>query len=359
MHSNSGATVSVVGGGVIGLACAWRAAQAGWHVTLHDPAVGSGASHVAGGMLAPLSEGWPGEEAALAVGAASLDRWPGFGGELERASGLSLFTTTDSLTVALDAADAEDLHTIAEFLGRAGRTARVLTRREVREHEPMLARGIRLGLLTDGESAVDNRALLTALRGAAADAGVEIRGEQVADLDALESDRVVLAAGHASARLWPGLQVRPVKGEILRLRARPGVTPAPTRTVRGVVHGRPAYLVPRADGIVVGATQLEAGEDTQVTVAGVRDLVADAEALMPAIGEYEFHEAAAGLRPCSPDNIPIVGAVSDRVVVATGHGRNGILMTPVTADAVVAALAGDELPEMAPASPTRFAVPAR
>ena len=112
-------TVAVVGGGVIGLSIAWRAARSGWAVTLYDPAVGSGASWVAGGMLAPLSEGWPGEDEVLAAGAASLDRWPGFGAELERATGETLFTSQSSMTVALDAADATDLRTVADHAGMA------------------------------------------------------------------------------------------------------------------------------------------------------------------------------------------------------------------------------------------------
>ncbi|MGW9568325.1 glycine oxidase ThiO [Prescottella equi] len=347
-------SVSVVGGGVIGLSIAWRAAQSGWAVTLYDPAPGSGASWVAGGMLAPLSEGWPGEEKALALGAASLRRWPDFGAELGRLADVELFTSDDSLTVALDAADAADLHTVADWVAEQGHELRILNRAQIRELEPSLGRGIRLALQAPTELAVDNRLLVAALRTAVAEAGVELIEQAVTDLDELTTDQVVLAAGSNSAQLWPHLPVRPVKGEILRLRARPGVTPAPLRTIRGSVHGRPSYLVPRADGIVVGATQYESGHDTQVTVAGVRDLIADAEALMPAIGEYELYEAKAGLRPMSPDNLPIIGRVSDRVVLATGHGRNGILMTPVTADATVAILDGNPLAEAESATAERF-----
>ncbi|RQM32703.1 glycine oxidase ThiO [Rhodococcus ruber] len=346
-------TVSVVGGGVIGLSIAWRTARAGWTVTVHDPSPGAGASWVAGGMLAPLSEGWPGEEHVLELGAASLARWPAFGAELLRETGLDLFTSTASLTVALDAADAADLRTIAEWGSAQGHEMRVLGRAEVRELEPSLGPRIRLGLLAPDELAVDNRVLVDALRRAAAGAGVSFVDEPVRDVTELDADRVVLAAGAASARLWPGLPVRPVKGEILRLRTRPGAAPAPHRTVRGSVHGRPAYLVPRADGLVVGATQYEA-DDTQVTVAGVRDLIADAEALFPAIGEYELYEASAGLRPVSPDNLPLIGRLSERVIAATGHGRNGVLLTPVTADAVVAELADEPLAVAKYADPQRF-----
>ncbi|MGC0365615.1 glycine oxidase [Rhodococcus sp. 27YEA15] len=347
-------TVSVVGGGVIGLAVAWRAARDGWVVRLYDPALGSGASWVAGGMLAPLSEGWPGEETALAVGAASLQRWPDFGAELEK-FGQSVFTADSSLTVALDAADAQDLQTIAEWVSAQGHELEVVGRARIRELEPMLGPRIRSGLLAVGESAVDNRRLLTALQDACVAEGVELIGRPVHDLDELDTDQIVLTAGIASAKLWPGLPVRPVKGEILRLRARASVTPAPSRTIRGSVHGRPAYLVPRADGIVVGATQYESGEDIQVTVAGVRDLINDAEALMPAIGEYELYECNAGLRPMTPDNLPLIGRLSDRVVAATGHGRNGVLLTPITADATVALLNGTNLTEVEGTEPQRFA----
>ncbi|WP_072803972.1 glycine oxidase ThiO [Rhodococcoides yunnanense] len=342
-------TLAVVGGGVIGLAVAARASREGWSVRLYDPSIGSGASWVAGGMLAPLSEGWPGEHELLAFGAHSLARWPEFAAALP---GPSVFSATGSLTVALDAADAADLKTIAEWVGEQGHDLEILGRAQVREIEPSLAQNIRLGLLAPTELAVDNRALVGALREAAAD--VEFVPEAVDDLGSLKADQIVLAAGAHSAAVLAGVQVRAVKGEILRLRRRPSASPSPTRTIRGSVHGRAVYLVPRGDGLVVGATQYESGQDTQVTVAGVRDLIADAERLMPSIGEYELHETAAGLRPMSPDGLPLIGRISERVIVASGHGRNGILLTPITADAVSALLAGDTLPEAKAADPARF-----
>ncbi|AYJ52216.1 glycine oxidase ThiO [Rhodococcus sp. P1Y] len=341
-------TLAVVGGGVIGLAVAARAVRDGWTVTLYDPSVGSGASWVAGGMLAPLSEGWPGEHDLLALGAQSLARWP----EFARSLGVDVFSASGSLTVALDSADAADLRTIAEFVGQQGHELEILGRAQIRELEPSLAQNIRLGLLAPTESAVDNRALITALLQAAD--GVEFVADTVADLDSLDADQIVVASGAQTATLLPSVPVRAVKGEILRLRRRPSAGEAPTRTIRGSVHGRPIYLVPRGDGLVVGATQYESGQDTQVTVAGVRDLIADAERLMPSIGEYELYEAAAGLRPMSPDGLPVIGRISDRVIVASGHGRNGILLTPITADAVSALLAGDTLPEAKAADPARF-----
>lgn len=343
-------TLAVVGGGVIGLSTAWRAALAGWQVTLFDPDLAHGASWVAGGMLAPLSEGWPGEELPLELGAASLARWPDFAVDLQA----DVFSATETLTVALDAADAEDLRTIADWVGRQGHDLQLLTRSELRELEPSLARTARLGLRAPGESAVDNRRLLDALRRAVVGAGVTLSDSAVDRLDTVDADQLVVAAGEQSVDLLPDLPVRPVKGEILRLRSRPGATPPPARVIRARVHGRPIYLVPRNDGIVLGATQYEAGRDTAVTLAGVRDLIADAEALLPAIGEYELAETAAGLRPMSPDNLPLIGRVSERVVVATGHGRNGILLAPITADAVLALLDGTALVEAKSADPERF-----
>ncbi|MCX4098955.1 glycine oxidase ThiO [Nocardia sp. alder85J] len=346
-------TLAVVGGGVIGAVVAWRAAAAGWSVTVFDPAAGTGASWVAGGMLAPLSEGWPGEQEALHFGAASLARWPALAAALERETGLSVLVADATLTVALDTADAADLRTIADFVGAQGHHMQLLDRAAARATEPSLARTVRAALLAP-EPAADNRLLLTALSRAGAAAGVRIRPEPVRDLADLDHDRIVLAAGAASARLWPQLPVRPLKGEILRLRHRPGIPPPPRHVVRARVHGRSLYLVPRADGLVVGATQYEAGFDTTVTVAGVRDLIADAEAVLPGIGEYELTEAAAGSRPATPDNLPLIGPLTERVIAATGHGRNGILGVPVTADAVLALLAGDVLPEAKAADPHRF-----
>ncbi|MEV0249416.1 glycine oxidase ThiO [Nocardia sp. NPDC050712] len=357
-------TLAVVGGGAIGQGVAWRAAEAGWSVTLFDPAPGSGASWVAGGMLAPLSEGWPGEDRVLEFGAAALARWPEFAARLQAATGVDVLVAAETLTVALDAADAADLRTIADWVGgRALATAvdhdlRVLDRAGVRALEPALARTVRAGLLAAAEPAIDNRRLLDGLRKAGAEAGVRLRSEAVAHLDDLDFDQIVLAAGAASARLLPGLPVRPVKGEILRLRHRPGATPVPHRVIRARVHGRAVYLVPRGDGLVVGATQYEAGFDTTVTVGGVRDLIADAEAILPGIAEYELSEASAGSRPGTPDNLPLIGRHTDRIVVATGHGRNGMLTTPLTVDAVLGELAGTPLPAARSADPRRFSTPA-
>lgn len=341
-------TLAVVGAGAVGLAVAWRAAQAGWSVTVYDPHPARGASWVAGGMLAPLTEGWPGEEAALELGAQSLRRWPGFASELGADAGL---LTTGTLVVGMDSADVAELEVLAGWLAAHGRDVARLTRRELHQREPALAHGVRAGLDVPGDLAVDNRVLLSALLAACQ---AMVVTERVEDLAALSADQVVLAAGVDSPRLWPDLAVRPVKGEILRLRARPGALAPPRCTVRAVVHGRHVYLVPRPAGLVVGATQQEVGHDREVTVGGVRDLIADAEAVLPGVVEYGLVSAEAGLRPMTPDNLPLIGRVDERTVLATGHGRNGLLLAPLTADAVLAELAGAPLQEAAAALPGRF-----
>ena len=158
------------------------------------------------------------------------------------------------------------------------------------------------------------------------------------DLSEVQADTVVIANGIDAPALWPGLPIRPVKGEVLRLRWRRGCMPVPQRVIRARVHGRQVYLVPRADGVVVGATQYEHGRDTAPAVTGVRELLDDACAVIPALGEYELAECAAGLRPMTPDGLPIVERLDERTLVAAGHGRNGFLLAPWTAERIAAEL---------------------
>ncbi|MBW0118056.1 FAD-dependent oxidoreductase [Pseudonocardia abyssalis] len=379
--------LTVIGAGVIGLSCAWRAAVAGWRVTVIDPAPASGASWVAGGMLAPVTEAWPGEERLLDLGVESLRRWPGFAADL----GPCGLRTEGTVVAATGSGDRAELDAVAGHLSRLGRDVERLSGRELRRLEPAIGPDVRGGLSVPGDLAVDNRVLLAALRRAAEASGVRFvasaaqavvdDGERVtgvvlgasrtdpslahvgtcADDDpvrgtVLPATFVLVAAGAHSGSLHPVLDglVRPVKGEILRLGHRPGAFPPPRRTVRALVDGRAVYLVPRDDGgLVVGATQTETGFDTDVTVGGVRDLLRDAERVLPGIAEYALRETAAGLRPGSPDNRPLIGALGPTgLLVATGHGRNGMLLAPLTADAVLGLLRGE--PGPADADPTRF-----
>ncbi|MGA5461898.1 glycine oxidase ThiO [Mycobacterium sp. NPDC050041] len=324
-------SLAVIGGGVIGLAVARRAALDGWQVTVHR-ADAHGASWVAGGMLAPHSEGWPGEEQLLRIGLESLRMWhEGFLDGMPD----GVVTARESLVVAVDRADAADLRTVGQFLAEQGHP--VATTTSARDIEPMLAQGIRHGFIAKTELAVDNRMVVDALAAHCERLGVRWEGpvDQLSDVDA---DIRVIANGIDAPALWPGLPIRPVKGEVLRLRWRRGCMPVPQRVIRARVHGRPVYLVPRADGVVVGATQYEHGRDTAPAVAGVRELLDDACAVMPALGEYELAECAAGLRPMTPDGVPIVERLDERTMVAAGHGRSGFLLAPWTTERVAAEL---------------------
>jgi glycine oxidase len=328
----SAGSIAVIGGGVIGLSVARRAAQSGWTVRVHR-GDDRGASWVAGGMLAPHSEGWPGEEALLAIGLESLAMW--HGGFLD---GLppEVVTARESLVVAVDRADADDLRTVGSWLAQQGHPVTLTS--AARDVEPLLAEGIRHGFRAVTELAVDNRAVVCALAAHCEELGVGWAPPVSSLNDASDTDVVVIANGIDAPSLWPGLPVRPVKGEVLRLRWRRGGMPVPQRVIRARVHGRQVYLVPRVDGVVVGATQYEHGRDTAPAVWGVRDLLDDACAVMPALGEYELAECAAGLRPMTPDNLPLVGRLDDRVLVATGHGRSGFLLAPWTAERIAAEL---------------------
>lgn len=329
-------TLAVVGGGVIGLSVARRAARDGWSVRVHRTS-DRGASWVAGGMLAPHSEGWPGEERLLQIGLASLRLWhdespDGFLAGLPA----EVVTARESLVVAVDRADAEDLRTVGEWLTAQGQP--VTPTRSARDVEPLLAQGIRHGFIAETELAVDNRAMVAALADACERLGVAW-APPVESLDETrDADSTVIANGIDAPALWPGLAIRPVKGEVLRLRWRKGCMPLPRRVIRARVHGRQVYLVPRPDGLVVGATQYEHGRDTAPTVSGVRDLLADACEVVPALGEYELAECAAGLRPMTPDGVPLVGRLDERTLVAAGHGRSGFLLAPWTAEQIAAEL---------------------
>jgi len=352
---------AIVGGGVIGLASAWRLTQRGLRVAVIDPNPAHAATHAAAGMLAPVSEVTYGETALLEFAMASLARYPDFVADLEHSTGMTVGLRRDgTLVVATDAGDREMLAELHAFQTRLGLTATMLGSRECRELEPTLAPEVRCGLLVATDHSVDNRKLAAALQAAIyADPASEVVLDQVTSIlvedghatgislasgAEVRADWVVLAAGpwsNAIAGVPDDARppVRPVKGEILRLHGHPPL-PAPTRSVRALVNGSDMYVVPRADGeIVVGATVQDAGFDTTVRVGAVRELLRDARTVLPVIDEYRLVETTAALRPGSPDNAPMIGKTSvDGLVVATGHYRNGILLAPVTADLVAAAM---------------------
>ncbi|MCF3177710.1 glycine oxidase ThiO [Streptomyces sioyaensis] len=373
--------VLVLGGGIIGLVTAWRAAGRGLTVAVADPAPGGGAARVAAGMLAAVSELHYGEQTLLGLNLASARRYPDFTRELEEAGGQRIgYRRCGTLAVALDADDRAHLRELHALQIRSGLDSQWLTGRECRRLEPMLAPGVRGGLRVDGDHQVDPRRLASALLVACERAGVDFHrsraarltvaggratGAELADGTRLSAAQVVLAAGSESGRL-AGVPdgvlppVRPVKGQVLRLRLPevPAGSPAfLSRTVRAVVRGGPLYLVPRASGeLVVGATSEELGWDTTVTAGGVYELLRDAHELVPGITELPLVETCAGLRPGSPDNAPLLGPTElPGLQLACGHFRNGVLLTPVTGDALAESLATGSLPDVArPFSPARF-----
>ena len=373
MSQQPAAEAVVVGGGVIGLAIAWRAAGAGMTVSVVDETPGQGASWAAAGMLAPVTEVHSGERPLLGLNLAAAGRWPAFAAEVEVASGHPVgYRPGGTLAVARDADDNAALEDLYRFQRRCGLEVERLRSRECRQLEPGLAPGIRGGVLAAGDHQVDNRALVQALLIACRRAGVRLLEGRVAEL-ATEGDRVtgvVLAGGTRlsaaavvlAAGCWSGglgglaaealPPVRPVKGQLLYLRG-PAGEPLCSRNVRGLE----VYVVPRGDGrVVVGATVEEQGFDTRVTAGAVHDLLRAATELLPVVAELELAETVVGLRPGSPDNAPMLGpAGPEGLVVATGHYRNGILLTPVTADAIAELLATGRVPDLiAPFTPGRF-----
>ncbi len=360
--------IVVVGGGVIGLAVAWRAAVAGMTVTVVDPTPGQGATGVAAGMLAPVTEVHYGEEALLALNLDSSARYPEFVAEVEEGSGQGTgYRESGTLSVARDADDLAALHELVAYQRGLGLKVERLRSRELRRLEPALAPGVRGGALVPGDHQVDPRRLAGALAEAGRRQGVSLDRRRAMDVgpgrvtveggEILAGDAVVVAAGCWSSRL-DGVPVevaaalRPVKGQILRL-AHPTGEPLAQHNIRGL----DAYLVARSDGeVVVGATVEERGYDTAVTGGAVHDLLRAALELVPDVAELTLVESAAGLRPGTPDNAPLIGSTQvEGLVMACGHYRNGILLAPATAAAVVELLdTGEAPPSIAPFSPRRF-----
>ncbi|KOV50132.1 glycine oxidase [Streptomyces sp. AS58] len=357
---------------------AWRAAQRGLATAVVDPEPGGGAAQVAAGMLAAVTELHYGEQTLLGLNLASARRYPDFAAELTEFTGHDLgHRRCGTLAVALDADDRAHLRELHALQRRSGLDSQWLTGRDCRRLEPMLAPGVRGGLRVDGDHQIDPRRLAGALVAACERAGVVVHREWAARLvvtgdravgvvtregTELTAGQTVLAAGSLSGRL-AGVPddvvppVRPVKGQVLRLAVPPRLAPFLNRTVRAMVRGSHVYLVPRENGeLVVGATSEELGWDTTVTAGGVYELLRDAHELMPGITELPLTETRAGLRPASPDNAPLLGPTGlDGLLLATGHYRNGVLLTPVTGDVMAHVLTTGELPDVArPFTPKRF-----
>jgi glycine oxidase len=334
--------VAVVGGGIVGLTIAWRAGERGLSAVVYErDELGAGTSRVAAGMLAPVAEADAGERALLELGLRSARLWPTFAQELIEASGIDIdYRARGTLMLARDRDEAEALERERDLRERLGLRVERLLPSAARRLEPALAPTLRSALHLPDDHAVDPRLVCAALARACEQAGVALRPHtEVRDLAALSADQIVIAAGPWSAAFGDEAHVRPVKGQSLRLR-----DPAGPGLLDRVVRFEGGYLVPRDDGrYVLGATTEERGFDTAVTAGAVYELLRDAGELVPGVLELEVEETIAGLRPGTPDNAPIIGrSPSDpRVVWATGHYRNGVLLAPVTAELVAAELVGE------------------
>ncbi|MEU4421199.1 glycine oxidase ThiO [Actinoplanes sp. NPDC024001] len=311
--------VAVVGGGIIGLAVAAELVRRGGDVTVYDPEPDGdgGAWHVAAGMLAPGGESAFEYPHLTRLLEASNELWPEYAASLGDVG----YDDAGTLGVALTADDVADAAREWKHQKLAP-----LTGSQLRDREPALSPRVRAGVFAPAERQVDPRRVVAALRAGLAGHIVPKRISALSDVDA---DVTVVAAGCGTAELT-GLPVRPVKGQVLRLRGEPGLI---RHVIHGSADGRPVYLVPRADGeVVVGATQ-EERTDRAITVGGVHDLLRAALDLVPGLAEHEITEVTVGHRPGTPDNAPILGYLDDsrRTVVAAGHHRNGVLLAPITA----------------------------
>lgn len=363
------ADLAVIGAGVVGLGIAWEAARSGRSVRLIDPRPATGATYAAAGMLAPVSELHYQEEDLLELTLASAALYPGFIDSLPGAGASAGYEKTRTLVLGADAADRRALEDLRDVQLQHGLPVDSLTIREARFLEPLLGAHLSCAFSIDADHQVDPRRLAAGLEAALAahadregssdhlvrqnaaglihadpeDSESAVTGVELVDGTAVRAAEVVVANGLAAPRLAGlprslRLPVRPVHGDILRLRVPAHLQPLLTATVRGLVRGVPVYLVPRDDGtVVLGATQREGGT-ALVSAGGVYQLLRDAQVLLPAVAELELIEATARARPGTPDNAPLLGRVAGSrgddipgLMIATGFFRHGVLLMPIVA----------------------------
>ncbi len=354
MKRKLAADVAVIGGGIIGLACANELVTRGKRVVvLERDHAGAGAGHVAAGMLAPASESEAENEAFVELALASCAMYEEWVADVETASGLSCgYRKEGTLLLALHHDHEEELQRLMSIQRRLNLASETVTRAEVLEKEPFVSPRVVSGLSVTNDRQVDPRRLTRALSAAlSARGGTMVQGqaaEPVIDgghaaglrTESLEinAEVVLIAGGVWSAAAWPEaagpLPLRPVKGQIIRLRGAP--------LIRHVVRTPDVYLIPREDGeLVVGATSEEQGFDTTVTTWAVMDLLREAWRVLPGIAELEVAELSAGLRPALRDHMPAIGATSlEGLFLATGHYRHGIMLAPITAKLIADAIDG-------------------
>ncbi|MBK5232041.1 MAG: glycine oxidase ThiO [Thermoleophilia bacterium] len=365
----------VAGAGVIGLAIAWELHSQGASVLVVDrDRPGTGATSVAAGMLAPTGELDFGEPALLEMNMISAGMYPEFVASVERVcGGLLGYQRMGGLHVALDRDEAAELHRVHDLQIESGLRADWLGPGAARDIEPGISPALTGAVLVEDDGAIDPRVLTAGLLEALEKESVEVRSGaevtsvrhrhgQVEAVEFVSGDRVrtrafVAAVGAESGRApWLPEEVRPpvrpVKGQIVELKGNPAEP-----ICQRILASERVYLVPRRDGrLIVGATVEELGFDSEVTAGGVHELLREAYRLLPEVSELAFLNAVAGLRPGTPDNLPVVGPTAiDGLYLATGHYRNGILLAPITARAIGDAIGGGAIGgPMTEANPARF-----
>lgn len=341
MAESTQQSVAVIGAGIIGLSTALTLADRGHRVTVYDPDPAHGASHHAGGMLAPASEVVYQQDPLFPLMRRSAALYPDLIALCGRYSTLPTgYRTEGTLVVARDRADKVFLDDLLAYQTANGMTAERLTTRAARSREPALSPAISAVVASEGDHQVQPRLFTRALIDACTTAGVTFTPERVRDVSTLSEEQVVIAAGLGAAEIsgWYAkempLKLRPVYGDILQLSVPAHMDPLVSRVIRGVVEGRPIYVIPRDDGtLTVGATSREDGRAAPQT-QGVFQLLRDAIEILPGLEECDFVEAGAGARPGTPDDLPYLGRVNERVVVSTGFFRHGILLAALAAHCV-------------------------
>lgn len=373
---NPSSSVVIAGAGIIGLATAWRLLRQGLEVTVLDAEPVSGATFAAAGMLAPVAEVVWDQPTLYPLMVESGKLYRDFAQAIAEESGHDVgYIENSTFVCAGDAADRQTLSELVELQHDMGMEINRITATEARRAEPALGPGCVGAVDIPGDHQVNPRLLADALLTILEDRVIRTRAQEViydsdraiglrgADGNDYLADEVVLAAGLNTADITGlpenlNLPLRPVYGDVLRLRVPARLQPLVTRTIRGVVQGRPVYIVPRADGtVVLGATSRE-DDLTGVSAEGVHQLLRDAYRLVPGILDCEIYEMTARARPGSPDDVPMIGRVAPGLTVSTGYFRHGILLTAIgsklTAD-VVAGRENDNNPALLSAvDPFRF-----
>ncbi|WP_342319238.1 glycine oxidase ThiO [Corynebacterium mayonis] len=326
-------SVAVIGAGIIGLATALTLAHRGHNVKVFDFAPLSGASHHAGGMLAPTAEVVYKQEPLFPLMAQAAAWYPELIRLTEKYTHAPTgYRTEGTLVVARDRADRTHLEQLRAYQHAHGMQVEQLTTRAARKLEPALSPALAGAVRIEGDHQVQPRLFTRALYRACESAGVDFIEERVTDLDAVDADQVIVCAGLGARELTGGLlDLRPVYGDVVQLWVPQHQYPLINHVVRGFVENRPIYLIPRADRtLTLGATSRE-DDRPDPQVSGVHQLLRDAIEIVPGVEDCDFVEATAGARPGTPDDLPYLGRISERVVVSSGYFRHGILLASLAA----------------------------